>query len=56
MRAPETSVALRRLKRWLVGAGRMAALALVLLWSAFPIALVVLASLRMPNDIFSGKG
>ena len=34
----------------------MAALVLVLAWSAFPIALIVLASLRMPNDIFSEKG
>ncbi|MEO6625153.1 MAG: carbohydrate ABC transporter permease [Burkholderiaceae bacterium] len=56
MPAAELSPVFRRLKRWLAGAGRMAALALVLVWSAFPIALIVLASLRMPNDIFSEKG
>jgi len=43
----------RRLRHWVVGALRMVALALVLVWSAFPIALIVLGSLRMPNQIFS---
>jgi multiple sugar transport system permease protein len=41
------------MRRWLVGALRMLALAVVLVWSAFPIALIVGASLRPPRDIFS---
>ena len=46
---------LRQLRRALVAGARMLALAVVLVWSAFPIALLVLGSLRMPRDIFSEK-
>lgn len=46
----------RRLRRTLIGVLRMLALALVLVWSAFPIALLVLGSLRSPRDIFADKG
>ena len=45
----------RQLRRGLIAVARMLALALVLLWSAFPIALLVLGSLRLPRDIFSDK-
>ncbi len=45
----------RRLRQWLFGALRMLALAVVLLWSVFPIALIVGASLRSPRDIFSSS-
>ena len=43
----------RRACKWLVGALRMLALAAVLLWSAFPITLIVWSSLRLPRDIFA---
>jgi multiple sugar transport system permease protein len=43
----------RRLRRSIVNALRMVALAAVLLWSAFPILLMVTASLRPPRDVFS---
>ena len=43
----------RRARGWLIGGLRMVALAAVLVWSAFPIALIVLSSLRLPRDIFS---
>ena len=46
---------LRQVRRALVAGARMLALAVVLVWSAFPIALLVLGSLRMPRDIFSEK-
>ena len=46
---------LRKVRRALVAGARMLALAVVLVWSAFPIALLVLGSLRMPRDIFSEK-
>ena len=45
----------RQLRRGLIAGARMLALAVVLVWSAFPIALLVLGSLRMPRDIFSEK-
>lgn len=45
---------LRRGRAWLVGGLRMLALAAVLVWSVFPIALMVSSSLRLPKDIFSG--
>ena len=47
------SLTRRRVRQWLISALRMLALALVLIWSAFPIALVVFSSLRPPRDIFS---
>lgn len=43
----------RLARRWLVGLLRMLALGAVLVWSAFPIFLIVSASLRLPRDIFS---
>jgi multiple sugar transport system permease protein len=43
----------RRTRRVLVNALRMVALAAVLVWSAFPILLMVTASLRPPRDVFS---
>ena len=43
----------RRAHQWLVGGLRMLALAAVLVWSAFPIALIVWSSLRLPRDIFA---
>ncbi len=46
----------RRLQRWLAQALRMLALAAVLVWSGFPILLVVFSSLRPPRDIFGGGG
>lgn len=45
----------RRLRRGAVNALRMLALAAVLVWSAFPIVLMVVASLRPPRDIFSTR-
>ena len=53
MRDATMSRAVRRARRWALGAARMLALAAVLLWSAFPIALIVLGSLRPPREIFS---
>ena len=50
---PRRTPAARRVRRWLLGTLRMLALAAVLVWSAFPIALIVLSSLRSPRDIFS---
>ncbi len=55
MPARESSSTARRARRWVAGAARMAALGLVLVWSAFPIALIVLGSLRSPREIFSEK-
>lgn len=46
----------RRARRWFVGLLRMLALAAVLVWSGFPIALIVLSSLRDPRDIFATGG
>ena len=46
----------RRARKWLVGMLRMLALAAVLVWSGFPIALIVLSSLRSPRDIFATGG
>ncbi len=46
----------RRVKRGLVHALRLVALAAVLLWSGFPILLVLWSSLRQPRDIFAGGG
>lgn len=56
MAARSRRSSLRRLRRWLVHALRMLALAAVLLWSGFPILLVVVSSLRPPRDIFGGGG
>jgi multiple sugar transport system permease protein len=53
MPLPKRAFSRQRLRRALVHGLRMTALAAVLLWSAFPIALMVLASLRPPRDIFS---
>ncbi len=55
MRDAVPSPAFRRARRWALGAGRMLALAAVLVWSAFPIALIVLGSVRLPREIFSEK-
>ena len=44
---------IRSTRRGLVGLLRMLALGAVLVWSAFPIFLIVSASLRSPRDIFS---
>ena len=55
MRDATPSSAVRRARRWALGAGRMLALAAVVVWSAFPIALIVLGSLRLPREIFSEK-
>ncbi len=55
MRDATLSLASRRARRWALGAGRMLALAAVVVWSAFPIALIVLGSLRLPREIFSEK-
>ncbi len=46
----------RNVRRALAHALRMLALAAVLLWSGFPILLVVWSSLRQPRDIFAGGG
>ncbi len=43
----------RSARRGLIGLLRMLALGAVLVWSAFPIFLIVSASLRLPKDIFS---
>lgn len=43
----------RRVRKGLLGAARMLALAVVLVWSGYPIALIVWSSLRPPRDIFS---
>ena len=56
MAARSRPLTVRRLRRWLVHALRMLALAAVLLWSGFPILLVVVSSLRPPRDIFAGGG
>ena len=50
---PRTSLDRRRLRKAVIHALRMLALAAVLLWSAFPILLMVTASLRAPRDVFS---
>ena len=46
----------RSVRRAAAHALRMLALAAVLLWSGFPILLVVWSSLRQPRDIFAGGG
>lgn len=46
----------RRVRRWVVTGLRMLALAAVMVWSGFPILLVVVSSLRPPRDIFGGGG
>jgi len=46
----------RRLRRAAVGFLRMLALALVLIWSGFPILLLLFSSLRAPRDIFATGG
>ncbi len=56
MAAGRRPVTVRRLRRWLVNALRMLALVAVLVWSGFPILLVVFSSLRPPRDIFGGGG
>jgi len=56
MAAGRRPLTVRRLRRWLVNALRMLALAAVLVWSGFPILLVVLSSFRPPRDIFGGGG
>ncbi len=53
MQAANRSKVVRRARKRLIGVLRMLALAAVLVWSAFPIALIVLSSLRAPRDIFS---
>jgi len=53
--APEFSRTARQLRRLLLALLRMSALALVLLWSAFPIALIVIGSVRPAAQIFSEK-
>jgi multiple sugar transport system permease protein len=53
MRPPSRAVSRQRLRRAVTQALRMAALAVVLLWSAFPILLMLVASLRPPRDVFS---
>ncbi|MCY7308579.1 MAG: carbohydrate ABC transporter permease [Rhodoferax sp.] len=55
MAAPDFSHATRKLRRLLLALLRMSALALVLLWSAFPIALIVLGSVRPAAQIFAEK-
>lgn len=55
MAAPEFSRTARQLRRLLLALLRMSALALVLLWSAFPIALIVIGSVRPAAQIFSEK-
>ncbi len=55
MRDAPRSPAIRRAQHLLVGAARMLALAAVVVWSAFPIMLIVMGSLRLPRDIFSDK-
>lgn len=53
MHRPRPMFSVRRLRGWLAEGLRMLALALVLVWSVFPIALMVIASLRPPRDVFS---
>jgi len=53
--APEFSRTARQLRRLLLALLRMSALALVLFWSAFPIALIVIGSVRPAAQIFSEK-
>ncbi len=53
MRRASSSLIHRRARRVLVNVLRMLALALVLVWSAYPILLMVTASLRPPRDVFS---
>lgn len=53
--AAARSDTVRRVRRLLLDAARMLALALVLLWSAFPIALIVIGSLRLPREIFAER-
>lgn len=56
MLARRRPLSTRRVKRWLVHALRLLALAAVLVWSGFPILLVLWSSLRQPRDIFAGGG
>lgn len=53
MRPPRQSFSAWRLRRSAINGLRMLALAAVLVWSVFPIALMVLASLRPPREVFS---
>ena len=56
MAARRHPLSARRVRQWLVNALRMLALAAVLLWSGFPILIVVWSSLRLPRDIFGAGG
>jgi len=56
MAADKRRMTARRMRRLLVHGLRMLALVAVLMWSGFPILLVVLSSLRPPRDIFGGGG
>ena len=53
MTPPKPLLNPRLLKKWGIGMLRMLALAAVLLWSIYPIALIVSMSLRAPRDILS---
>lgn len=55
MRRASPALIRRRLRRGAVNVLRMLALAAVLVWSTFPIVLMVVASLRPPRDIFSTR-
>jgi multiple sugar transport system permease protein len=55
MRRASPSLLHRRTRRVLVNVLRMLALGLVLVWSAYPILLMVTASLRPPRDVFSTR-
>jgi multiple sugar transport system permease protein len=41
-----------RVRRWLAGLGKTIAIALIVIWSAFPIAFIVLSSFKPGRDIF----
>lgn len=53
MRPARPAFTARRGRKWLISAARMLALAAVLVWSGYPIGLIVWSSLRPPRDIFS---
>jgi multiple sugar transport system permease protein len=53
MRRASPAFTRRRLRRGIIDVLRMLALAAVIVWSAFPIALMVVASLRPPREVFS---
>ncbi len=56
MPRPDMSRSARRWRARAVTALRMVALAAVLCWSAYPVLLIVLSSLRLPRDIFAAGG